>query len=214
MLDMDFIVENPDVVKRAIGVKGIELDLDRVLVLHGEVKQVLMKVEQLRHERNVLSKQTGKAPPGEREQLIERSRAVGAELKRLEPELREKEEQLQELLLQVPNIPGPDEPVGADEESNVELRRAGEPPEFSFASRDHVELLEMHDWADLGRIGQVAGSRTYALKGDAVLLEMAIWRLAVDLLRKQDFVLVDLPSLAREAAFIGTGHFPDRKSVV
>jgi seryl-tRNA synthetase len=211
---MDFLVQNPDVIRHAIEVKGVDLDLDRILRLHDDVKALLGQVEELRHERNVLSKQTASAADDERAALIERSRQLGRTLKELEPTLREKQEQLHELLLLVPNIPGPDEPVGRDEEDNVELRRRGEPPQFSFPARDHIELLELHGWADAGRIGKVAGSRTYALKGEMVLVELALWRLAIDVTRERGFTLIDLPSLAREAAFIGTGHFPSGREDV
>ena len=208
---MDFIVQNPDVVRRAIAVKGVELDLERVLGLHGEVKALLAQVEELRHQRNVLSKQTGSASGEERAKLIETSRQVGEQLKALEAPLREQQEQLRELHLLVPNIPGPDEPLGLEEEDNVELRRWGEPPQFSFPARDHIELLELNGWADVERVGRVAGSRTYALRGEMALLETALWRLAIDLLRERGFTPINLPSLAREAAFLGTGHFPSGK---
>ena len=214
MLDMDFIVENPEVVKRAIEAKGVDLDLDRVLELHGDVKSLLGQVEELRHERNVLSKQTAKADDNERAKLIEQSREIGGKLKELEPALREQQERLDELLLLVPNIPNPDEPVGHDEEANVELRQWGEQPQFPFPVRDHLELLEQHDWAETSRIGNVAGSRSYALKGDLALVEFALWRLAIDRLLEQGFTIVGLPSLARSAAFIGTGHFPTGKEDV
>lgn len=208
MLDMDFIVQNADEVRRAIEVKGVGLDLDRLLALHGEVKALLARVEELRHQRNVFSKQTASAGEAERAPLIERSRQVGRELKELEPALREKRERLQELLLLVPNIPGPEEPVGHDEDANVEVRRWGEPPRLSFPARDHIELLELHNWADVERVGKLAGSRTYTLRDEMVLVELALWRFAIDALLKQGFTLIDLPSLAREAALIGTGHFP------
>ena len=211
---MEFLVQNPDVVRHAIDVKGIDLDLDQLLTLHGEGKALLGRIEELRHERNVVSKQTASAAAGERAALIEKSREVGGALKELEPALREQQERLRELLLLVPNIPGPDEPVGHDDEDNIELRRWGDPPQFSFPARDHVELLELHDWADLGRIGQVAGSRMYALKGEMVLLELSLWRFACDFMQERDFTLIGLPSLAREGAFLGTGHFPSGREDV
>jgi seryl-tRNA synthetase len=205
---MDFIVENADVVKRAIEQKGVALDLDALLALHRDVKALLIQVEDLRRDRNALSKQTGSAKPEERAALIEQSRAVGEQLKELEPALRDKQEELQRLLLFVPNIPGPDEPVGLDEASNVELRRWGEPPAFGFEPRDHVDLLDQHGWAEFERAAKLAGSRTYALKGEVALLELALWRMAIDHLAMQGFTLVGVPALAREAAFAGTGHFP------
>jgi seryl-tRNA synthetase len=208
LLDIDFIAEHPDVVKRAIEVKGVDLDLDRLLALHSEVKSLLVQVEQLRHDRNVLSKEAGKASADERALLIERSRAVGEQLKDLEPVLRQKREELQKFLLLVPNIAAEDEPVGLDESANVELRRWREPPSFSFEPRDHVDLLEQHGWAEFQRAGKLAGSRMYALRAEGALLELAVWRMAVDYLLKQGFTPIGVPALAREAAFIGTGHFP------
>ncbi|MCH7837002.1 MAG: serine--tRNA ligase [Chloroflexi bacterium] len=211
---MDVLVEQPDAVRRAIELKAVDLDLDQLLALHGQVKALLGQVEELRRERNVLSKQTASAADDERAALIERSRQIGGTLKELEPQLRDQQAQLDQLLLLVPNIPGPDEPIGRDDDDNVELRRWGEPPKFTFQARDHVELLELHDWADFGRIGQVAGSRTYALKGAMVRLELALWRFAADFMEERGFTLIDLPSFAREAAFIGTGHFPGGREEV
>ncbi len=208
VLDIDFIVQNPDAVRHAIEVKGVALDLDALIAAHVEMKSLLQQTEALRHQRNELSKQTGAAQGDERQRLIEQSRAVGEQLKELEPALRDTQEALRELLLRVPNIPSPDEPVGDDEEHNVELRRWGNPPTFAFQPRDHVELLELNGWADLDRIGKVAGSRSYTLRGDLMLLDLAVWRFAVDLLRERGFTPIALPALVKEEALIGTGHFP------
>jgi seryl-tRNA synthetase len=208
VLDTDFIVENPDVVRRAIEQKRIDLDIDALLAAVRDTKQTLLAVEELRRQRNALSKQAGRASPEERAQLIEQSRTVGEKLKGDEEELRARQDALRSLLLQVPNIPAADEPVGSNESDNVELRRVGNPPTFDFEARDHVELLELNGWAELARIGQVAGSRSYALRGEAALLELAVLRLALDMITARGFVPVTLPSMAREAAFSGTGHFP------
>jgi seryl-tRNA synthetase len=207
-LDIDFIVANPDVVKRAIEVKGVGLNFDELLAAHHGSKKLILEVEELRRQRNVLSKQIPTMPAAERPQTIAESKQIGERLKGLEPALREQQERLDQLLLLVPNIPGPDEPVGPDEESNVEVRRWGEPPKFLFAPRDHLELLELHDWGDAERTGKIAGSRSYALKGQAAQLEAALWRFASDALVQRGFTLIHMPSLAREAAFRGTGHFP------
>jgi seryl-tRNA synthetase len=208
VLDIDFIVENPDLVKNAIRVKGIDLDLDALLATHAETKRLILSVEELRRKRNVLSKQIPSASGDERPGIIAESKEIGEQLKGLEPALRAEQEKLQELLLQVPNIPGSDEPVGPDEESNVEVRRWGDPPEFAFQPRDHLDLLEQHGWAGMEQAGKLAGSRSYVLKGEAAQLESALWRFATDALLRSGFTLVHVPSLAREAAFMGTGHFP------
>ena len=208
MLDLDFITANPEAVRRAIEVKGVDLDLDELLRAYESLKATLQEVEALRAERNRLSKLTGSAASEERQRFIDQSRQIGVRLGELEPGLREKERRLRELLLRVPNIPADDEPVGEGEEQNVEHHAWGERPEFSFRPRDHVELVELNDWADLARSGKIAGPRTYTLKGALVQIEMAIWQMAIDLLRGRGFTVISVPSLVKEEALIGTGHFP------
>ena len=208
MLDLDFITANPEAVRRAIEVKGVDLDLDELLRAYESLKATLQEVEALRAERNRLSKLTGSAASEERQRFIDQSRQIGARLGELDPGLREKERRLRELLLRVPNIPADDEPVGEGEEQNVEHHAWGERPEFSFRPRDHVELVELNDWADLARSGKIAGPRTYTLKGALVQIEMAIWQMAIDLLRERGFRVISVPSLVKEEALIGTGHFP------
>jgi seryl-tRNA synthetase len=108
----------------------------------------------------------------------------------------------------VPQIPSPDAPRGASDKDNVELRRDGTPPSFDFKPRDHVELLRLHGWADLDRIGRIAGSRSYALRGMGALLEMALLRFAADKLMAKGFTLMSVPAFAVEEAFVGSGQFP------
>lgn len=208
MLDPDFITAHPELVRRAIEQKGIDLDLDALLRTREEMKALLVQVEALRAERNRLSKLTGAAPKEERQRYIEESRAIGVRLAELEPALREKEAAGRALLLRVPNIPAEDEPVGRGEEANVVHHTWGELPAFPFRPRDHIELAELNDWADFARSGKVAGSRTFILKGALVELEMAVWRLAMDLLRERGFTLIEVPPLVKEEALYGTGHFP------
>src|SRR3989304_5705108 len=149
MLDLDFITANPEAVRRAIEIKGVDLDLDELLRAYESLKATLQEVEALRAERNRLSKLTGSAASEERQRFIDQSRQCGGGLGELDPGLREKERRLRELLLRVPNIPADDEPVGEGEEQNVEHHAWGEPPRFSFRPRDHVELVELNDWAHL-----------------------------------------------------------------
>jgi seryl-tRNA synthetase len=208
VLDIDFIVDHQDEVRAAIRAKGVSLDLDELLGLLGQVKRLLQQTEELRHERNTVSKDTARASGKSREQLITRSRQVNEALKQVEPQLRDKQAELRSLLLLVPQIPGPDEPVGLTEEDNVVLSTWGEQPAFDFPALDHVELLELQGWADFHRVPKLAGSRSYGLVGDLALLEMALWWYAMNLMRQKGFTLMTIPSLAKEEAFFGTGHFP------
>jgi seryl-tRNA synthetase len=116
--------------------------------------------------------------------------------------------ELDALMLRLPALPWEGAPVGPDESFNTIVRQEGTPPSFDFEPRDHVQLLEMNDWADLSRITQVAGSRTYALKGRLALLEQALMFWAQQQLAADGFTLMTVPALARPQAFVATGHFP------
>jgi seryl-tRNA synthetase len=208
MLSPAFIRENPDIVRRAIADKNVALDLDALLALDGEVRGLKTRVDGLRAERNAISDGFKSASPEERPALGAKAKAIGAEIGAVEAALGEKQAALDALLLRVPNIPWEGAPVGPDESFNVVVRREGTVPDFDFAPRDHVALVEMNDWADLARITQVAGSRTYCLKGRLALLEQALMLWAQQRLAADGFTLMTVPALARPQAFVATGHFP------
>ena len=162
------------------------------------------------------------APPAQRDQRqLQERRARGAagarragqgdrraRSRQLEAGLADRQAALDALLLRVPNIPWEGAPVGPDETFNIVVRREGEPPGFDFEPLDHVALVEKNDWADLARITQVAGSRTYCLKGRLALLEQALMLWAQQRLAEDGFTLMTVPALARPQAFVATGHFP------
>ena len=208
MLDLKFIRENTDAVRRAIEVKHLDLDLDHLLRVDGELLALRQKLEHLQAERNANAKLVPKATPEERPVLIQRGKDLAEDIKAMEPELRAHEDALRQLLLLVPQIPDERAPVGASDEDNVELRREGTPREFPFTPRDHVQLLELHGWADLERVARVSGSRSYLLKGDLVRVEQALITFALDHLAERGFTLLSTSALVRPEAFVGTGHFP------
>jgi seryl-tRNA synthetase len=208
MLSLPFIRENPDVVRKAIAQKNVALDLDALLALDGEVRALKTKVDGLRAERNAISDGFKSAAPEERPALGAKAKAIGAEISEAEVTLGEKQAGLDALLLRVPNIPWEGAPVGPDETANVVVRREGAIRAFDFAPLDHVALIEKNDWADLARITQVAGSRTYCLKGRLALLEQALMLWAQQRLAADGFTLMTVPALARPQAFVATGHFP------
>ena len=208
MLDLKFIREQPETVRWAIERKRINLDLDELLRQDSALTELHQRVEALQAERNANAKAVPKAAKEEKPALIERGKALGEELKALEPELREREEALRALLLRVPQIPLPSVPDGADDSQNVELRREGTLPTFDFAPLDHVALLERHGWADFERVARVSGSRSYLLKGEAVLLEQAILSYALTSLAAQGFTLLSTTALVRPETLLATGHFP------
>lgn len=208
MLSLQFIRENPDAVREAIAEKNVTLDLDALLALDGEVRGLKTRVDTLRQERNAISDGFKSAAPEERPALGARAKAIGAEIGEVEAGLGEKQAALDALLLRVPNIPWEGAPVGPDESFNIVVRQEGTIPEFDFEPLDHVALIEKNDWADLARITQVSGSRTYCLKGRLAMLEQALMLWAQQRLAADGFTLMTVPALARPQAFVATGHFP------
>src|SRR3954468_7624504 len=149
MLSLAFIRDNQDAVRKAAREKNAPIDLDRLLALDGETRALKTRIDELRRQRNEISAGFKSADPAERPALGQKAKALGAEAAEAEAALAEKSEALDALLLRVPNIPWDGAPVGPDESANIVVRREGTPPEFGFTPRDHVELIERNDWADL-----------------------------------------------------------------
>jgi len=208
MLSLPFIRENKALVTKAIADKGVALDLDALLTFDSEARSLKSQADAMRAERNAISDGFRGAAPEQRPALGQRAKAIGAEIAAVEAALGAKQAQLDALLLRVPNIPWEGAPVGPDESSNKVVRTEGGPPSFDFEPLDHVALVEKNDWADLARITQVAGSRTYCLKGRLALLEQVLMLWAQRLLAADGFTLMTVPALARPQAFVATGHFP------
>jgi seryl-tRNA synthetase len=208
MLDRREIRENPDAVKAAVRVKGIDLDVDELLDLDRSVRSLQTDVDQAQARRRSSSKEFAKADEARQAQLRAESAELEIQLKALREQLAEASERLQDLLLRTPTIPWEGAPVGPDDSANTVVRTVGTPPEFGFTPLDHVELLEKRGWVDFNRARKVAGERAYALMSDLLMLERAVHSYALDLLTAKDFTLVSVPSLVREPALIGTGQFP------
>jgi seryl-tRNA synthetase len=211
MLGLDFIRDNLPAVERAIKDKGVNLDLDAVILAAAQVRGLKTQIEQLRAERNSISASFKSAPPEERAILGARAKEAGAKAAELEKELSEREAVLNELLLRVPNIPFEGAPVGPDESFNKVIRTEGEPPRFDFEPLDHVALIEKNDWAELSRVTQVSGSRTYCLKGPLALLETKLMAWALSKIANAGFTPITVPAIAREQAFLNQGQFPGHR---
>jgi seryl-tRNA synthetase len=208
MLDIAFIRQNPDIVKKAALDKRMPVDIDRLLVLDAELRESVKKEDCLRAERNKLSKEMPSLKGDGRNAAVERVRSLKEELAAYESASQAAQDEFDGLMLLVPSVPAPEVPAGAGEEDNIEVRRVGDIREFEFTPKDHIELCEMHDLADIQRGAKVSGSRFYYLKNEAVILEMAICRFVTDTLVKRGFVPMTVPHLVRGAAMRGTGYFP------
>jgi seryl-tRNA synthetase len=211
MLSLDFIRANRETVERAIRDKGVMLDLGEILELDAQVRALKTEIEALRAERNAISAQFPKAAADEKAELGRKAKEAGAKVSVLEGRLAGEEAALSILMLQLPGIPWEGAPVGPDESANVVVRTVGEPPKFSFDPLDHVALIEKNDWADLSRITQVAGSRTYCLKGRLALLETKLMAWALERIADAGFTPITVPAIAREQAFLNQGQFPGHR---
>ena len=214
MLDIRLIREQPELVRAAIRDKHVALDLDELLRADADARRLQSELEGLQRQRNENARNVKAAAGDDRPALIQRGRDIGASIDRVAPDLERARARLRELMLLVPQIPAADAPRGETADDNVEVARWGEIAEPTFALRDHVELLRLHGWAELDRIGRIAGSRSYALRGTGALLELSILRFAADKLVAKGFTLMAVPSFASEEAFVGTGHFPGGRDEV
>ena len=209
MLDIKFIRENSDIVKNACKVKNINLDIDQLLSLDKEVVGLKTEEQNLLTQKNGLTSKIPKASTEERPGLIAESKALDEKVKAIKPRTEKLEEELKNLMYLTPQIPSLKAPHGKDDSDNVEVKKHGAIPKFDFTPLDHVQILENQGWADFERIAKVSGSRSYSLRNEMVLVEMAMHRLAMDKLMAKGFNLVSVPAFAREEALYGTGHFPN-----
>ncbi|HZQ80668.1 MAG TPA: serine--tRNA ligase [Gaiellaceae bacterium] len=203
MIDLRAARNDPDAFRRALARKGAADLFDELLEVDAGKRKLQTKVEELRAQ----TKLKGKPTP---EQLEELQR-VKAELQPLEAELADAETRWQELWDRVPNPPAEDAPDGFAEEDAVTVKEIGEPPAFDFEPRDHLELSAAHGWIDVERGGKVSGSRFVYRVGDLALLELALYRWALERIVQQGHVPVLPPVLVRDHAMYGTGFFPSDK---
>ena len=208
MLDMAFIRENADLVRRGAQRKRIAFDVDRVLALDAERRRLQTAREQAKAEQNRVGKQVATLSGDAKKETLARLKALKDDVERHEAGIGPIDRELAALLLHAPNPPADEVPDGATDADNVEVRRVGAPPSFSFPPKDHVELMGALGWLDVERAGRIAGSRAYFLKGDGVFLEQAVLRLGLDLIASRGFTPLSVPVIVKESALVGTAYLP------
>ena len=209
MLDLRYIRENPAAVQENSRNRGVEADVGLVVELADRRSSLIGELNELRQQQNLMAKSIGREQdPEARERLITESRAMKDRIPEREAELAEVEGRLREELLTIPNMTHPDAPIGRDDSENVEIRRWGEIPAFSFEPLDHVELGDALGIIDFDAGAKVAGSKFYFLRGDAVLLELGLVRYAMDILMRRGYQPTITPDLARDEMLVGTGFIP------
>jgi seryl-tRNA synthetase len=218
MLDLKAIRSDPERFRGALARRGAAEQVDELLALDARRRELLPEVEGAQAERKTLSKQIGERKQAGEEAEAEQLMATVGELKqRIESgkeELERVDAKLGELALTLPNLPDPDAPEGDTEEDAVVIREVGERPEFGFEPRDHLEIGTELGLIDMEAGARLSGSRFAYLKGDLVLLELALVRFAIELVRGEGHEPVVPPVLVREEALEGTGFLPgDRDQI-
>jgi len=209
LLDIKRIREDPDPFRAALARRNLSDAVDRLLEADERRRSLTAHVEELRAEQNRASKAIGAAQGDEKQELIAEVSKVSAELKELEPQLAEAEEELNRLLAEIPNVPHESAPDGFTDEDAVEVKRNHEEaPAFDFEPRDHAELGAMLGVLDTDRGARTSGSRFVYLMGDLVFVQFALMRHAMDVLVDKGFAPMIPPVLVREEAMYGTGFLP------
>jgi len=211
MLDITLIRENPEYVKQAMRLVGADPALvEQARDLDERWRDVLSEAEDLKALRNRESKKIGQMDDDEKRQaLIEKMREVGSQIKELDSQAEELREDLDALMLRIPNIPHDQAPQGADESENVVRRDWGEKPEFGFEPKPHWELGEDLGILDFERGAKLSGSRFYVMRGDGSRLQRAMvnWMLDVHV-NEHDYTEIYPPFVVKGECLVGTGNLP------
>ena len=212
MLDIKYIRSHIEEVKKAIQVKNIKLDINELIELDQVVIKSHQKIQDLQRQKNENAQKCKDAKSNEeRQKWVQSGRDISHQISQLQSELSEKQNRFNVLMLQVPNLPSEDSPVGENDGANKVIKTVGEKKD---CLKSHIDLLIQNDWADFHRIVKVSGSRSYCLKNAAVLLEQALIQWSIRRLIIKGFEVFSLPNFGDKASFLGSGHFPEGKDQV
>ncbi|MDR4503244.1 MAG: serine--tRNA ligase [Candidatus Scalindua sp.] len=211
MLDINLIRRDFEKVKNAIINKNEKTCIESLRELDSRHRSLLHECEQLRHQRKTSSKQISGLKSGQEDAsaLIKRMKGVSDDIKQLEGEIKKISEEIHYMLLRIPNIPADDVPVGADPESNIEVKSWGDKKGFTFTPLPHWELGKSLDILDFERASKISGTGFTIYKGAGALLERALYSFMLDLhTREHGYKEIIPPLLVNRASMIGTGQLP------
>ncbi|MBI5642716.1 MAG: serine--tRNA ligase [Deltaproteobacteria bacterium] len=211
MLDIKYLRDNIEEAERRLKTRGSAVDLSRFRALDGERRQLLNEAESLKARRNSVSDEIGRLKKEKQDasHLLAEMQEGSARIKELDGKIAECEQELNEFLLVIPNIPNQSVPVGKDENDNIEVRKWGAAPAFQFTPREHTEIGEKLGILDFDRAGKLSGARFSLLKGSGALLERALINFMLDLhTREHGYTEVLPPFMVKSTALQGTGQLP------
>jgi len=211
MLDIKRIRSNPEELRTAMANRGQAVNLEEFLDLDEKRRKILTEVEQLKNRRNTVSQEIARLKKAKQdaEPLMNEMKSVSQHIKELDDQVRKIDERLEEILLTIPNIPHVSVPVGKSDEDNQEVRRWGEPREFSFSPKAHWDLGEELGILDFATAGKVTGARFTFYRGLGARLERALISFMLDVHTQENgYVEVLPPYMVHRKSMIGTGQLP------
>jgi seryl-tRNA synthetase len=210
VIDIRLLRETPDEVRQAYARLGAPIDLDRVIAADARVRDLKNESQTLQAAQNKISKEIGRVPAGpERDKALAESLALKRDIESKAAELTGAETKLEELMLELPNLPHPSVPVGKDDSENQVVREEGQKRAYDFAPKPHWDLGTALDIIDFERGVKISGSRFYVLKGWGARLQRALITFMLDLHReKHGYVEIYPPYMVRRECLVGTGNLP------
>jgi seryl-tRNA synthetase len=219
MLDIKLIRENPEFVKNNLAKRGNPENsnmLDALVKLDREWRRNLAKLNDFRHERKMLTGEIGKLKKLAKDasSQVEKAKKLDSEITSIQTKVVRTGEKTHEYLMRLPNLLHETVPVGKDENGNVQIRSWGATPKFAFAAKNHIDLGLNLGIIDVERAGKVTGSRFFYLKGEGVLLDMALMSFALEEMTKKGYSPVEPPYLMRREPYEGVTALGDFEEVL
>ena len=215
MLDLKFIRRNPDVIRTMLEQRRMAGPLDQLLEIDSQWRETVTSVENDRNRQNTISKEIAQLKMNKQdasEQIVE-MKALSQEIKGLSNQSNDLRQQIDEMLLTIPNLPDSSTPIGSSEDDNIEIRRWGSPRVFDFEPRPHWELAEELDIVDFGRGTKIAGSNFVLFKDFGARLERGLINFMIDLhISKHGYTEISPPFLANRGAMTGVAQLPKFES--
>lgn len=211
MIDIKVLRNNPDAVRRSLDGRQADVDIERILEIDEKRRETVFRVDQIKQKRNANSTKIGKGKidPDEKQALIEETRNLGEEIKSMNTQVKEYDDLLEFMMLEIPNIIHESTPVGTSEDDNIENYRVGDLPEFSFAPKHHADIAADLNILDSPRGVKLAQSRFTLVRGAGALMERALLNFMLDIhTSEHGYTEVLPPLLVNSQTLVGTGQLP------
>ena len=212
MIDLELFRKNPQIFKSEINKRGLKIDISSGIELDRKKRDLILRIDQLRSEKNLASKTIPGLKSEEKNKEISRMKEINEDLKKMKAELEDVEDKFLIHFSAYPNLSHVSTPIGKDESGNIVESYSGKKPEFDFKPKNHIDLGTNLDILDEKRAAKISGSRFVFLKNEAVLLEFALVQYVLNILTDKGFTPLLPPLLVKETAMYGTGFFPVEKN--